>query len=87
LKKLLKRVLVHFTDNSFHRINLTKRQLTENSVGRTPFDRKFNSPKGHLIEKKIEKGLIETTFDKNVITEKKLDRGHLTEILSGRKAI
>jgi hypothetical protein len=53
---------------SFYQKNLTKRHLTKKSVGRTPFDRKFMSPKGHLTNFFKEKGrMIETTFEKKVI--------------------
>jgi hypothetical protein len=55
---------------------LTERHLTKKSVSRTPFDRKFISPKGNLTDFFLEKGrLTETTFDKKVISpKKKLDR-------------
>jgi hypothetical protein len=51
--------------------------LTEKSVGRTLFDRKFISPKGHLVEKVL---FWKRSFDrnffrqKNVIWPKKIDR-------------
>jgi hypothetical protein len=43
-------VRVHFAEKSFNRTNLTERHLTEKSVGRTPFDRKFISSKGYLTD-------------------------------------
>jgi hypothetical protein len=76
MKRLVGKSLgfAQFTEKSFHRINLTERHLTEKSVGRTLFDRKFILPNDLLTEKKIEKGrLTETIFDKKYhLTQKKV---------------
>jgi hypothetical protein len=49
-----------------------ERHLTEKSVGQTPFDRKFISPKGHLTDFFLKIRLTETFSTKNVILPKKV---------------